>query len=53
MQHDNQWHEMTLQIPETRPLHAFRFDPCAGAGEVRLDSLKITDSAGKILQQWP
>jgi hypothetical protein len=44
---------MTLQIPETQPLHALGLDLCAGAGEVRLDGLKITDSAGKVLQQWP
>jgi arylsulfatase A-like enzyme len=51
--HDSQWHDVTLRISETQPLHAFRLDPCAGAGEVRLEGLKLTDSAGKLLQQWP
>ncbi|MBM3861828.1 MAG: arylsulfatase, partial [Verrucomicrobia bacterium] len=51
--HDGQWHDVTLAIPETKPLHAFRLDPCAGAGEVRLEGLTLKDADGKVLSQWP
>jgi arylsulfatase len=51
--HDGQWHEVTLSIPERQSLHAFRLDPCAGAGEVRLEALQIADATGQSLLQWP
>jgi arylsulfatase len=38
---------------ETKALHAFRLDPCPGAGEVRLEGLRLRGPAGEVLQQWP
>jgi hypothetical protein len=51
--HDGQFHAVSLRIPETKPLHAIRLDPCAGAGEVRLEGLMLKDVDGNLLQQWP
>jgi arylsulfatase len=51
--HDAQWHDLSMKIPETKPLHAFRLDPCAGAGEVRIEGLTLKDAQGKVLQHWP
>ena len=51
--HDGNWHDMILQIAETKPLCAIRLDPCAGAGQVRLQGLTLKGSTGKVIQQWP
>ncbi len=51
--HDGQWHEMTLKIAEPKLLHSLRFDPCAGEGEVRIESLRLTDARGAMLKSWP
>ncbi len=53
MTHDGQWRDIVLHIPEDKPLHAFRLDPCAGAGEVRIEALTLNDSSGTVLQRWP
>jgi len=47
--HDGQWHEVTLKIDDAKTLHALRLDPCAGPGEVRIESLTLLDSAGNDL----
>ena len=51
--HDGQWHGIVLNVTESKVLHALRLDPCAGKGIVRLDSLRLKDSTGKTLKQWP
>ncbi len=51
--HDGQWHDIVLNVTESKVLHALRLDPCAGKGIVRLDSLRLKDSTGKTLKQWP
>ncbi len=51
--HDGQWHEVTLNLAEIKSLHALRLDPCAGPGEVRIDSLRLKDAAGNIIKSWP
>ena len=51
--HDGQWHDIVLNVTEPKVLHALRLDPCAGKGIVRLDSLRLKDSTGKTLKQWP
>lgn len=53
VEHDGQWQTMTLTIPETRRLYALRFDPCAGAGEVRIEGLQLKDAAGNPVKSWP
>ena len=44
---------MTLKIAEPKLLHSLRFDPCAGEGEVRIESLRLTDARGAMLKSWP
>ncbi len=51
--HDGQWHEMTLSIAELKVLHGLRLDPCAGAGEVRIEGLQLKDARGTALKSWP
>lgn len=51
--HDGQWHEYTLPLDTEKQIHALRFDPCSGPGEVRVAGLRLTDAKGKVLQQWP
>jgi hypothetical protein len=51
--HDGQWHDMTLTISEPKALAAMRLDPCAGEGEVRIESLKLNDAHGTALKSWP
>ncbi len=51
--HDDQWHEMSLKLDEPKVIHSLRLDPCSGTGEVRIDSLRLNDAAGKPLKYWP
>jgi arylsulfatase len=51
--HDGEWHELSIKLDDTRLIHGLRLDPCAGPGSVRLEGLRLTDSNGKTLQQWP
>jgi arylsulfatase A-like enzyme len=51
--HDGQWHEFSLKLDTDQQIHALRFDPCSGPGVVRIEALKLTDSKGKVIQQWP
>jgi len=52
VQHDGEWHEMSLTIPEPKTMHSLRFDPCAGEGEVRIESLQLKDGAGTVVKSW-
>ncbi len=51
--HDGQWHDLTLNLAEPKTLHALRLDPCAGKGVVRIEGLRLNDTNGKTLKQWP
>jgi arylsulfatase len=51
--HDDQWHDYRLQLDTDKQIHALRFDPCSGPGVVRVESLQLTDSKGKVIHQWP
>ncbi len=51
--HDGQWHELSIKLDDPRLIHSLRLDPCAGPGSVRLEGLRLTDSTGKTLEQWP
>ena len=53
VKHDGEWHEMKLTIDESKTLHALRFDPCGGAGEVKIDGLVLKAADGKVLAKWP
>lgn len=52
VKHDGEWHEHTLRIEEAKTLHALRFDPCGGAGEVKIEGL-VLKADGKVLAKWP
>jgi arylsulfatase len=51
--HDGQWHDMTLTVAEPNVLYGMRLDPCAGKGEVRIESLQLRDASGTTLKSWP
>lgn len=51
--HDGEWHDVALRIDEPQTLHSLRLDPCAGAGEVRIEALQLKDSGGAVLKAWP
>ena len=51
--HDGQWHDVALTIPETNVLYAIRLDPCSGPGEVRIEALRLEDASGTTLKSWP
>ncbi len=51
--HDGQWHDLTLTIAEPGVMHGLRFDPGAGAGEIRIEALQLRDSSGATLKSWP
>jgi arylsulfatase A-like enzyme len=51
--HDGTWQDLELKIPENKPLHALRLDPCAGPGEVRIETLALKNAAGTVLYAWP
>ena len=51
--HDGQWHDLTLNLAETKTLHSLRLDPCGGVGEVRIEGLRLKDAAGNTLKSWP
>jgi arylsulfatase len=53
VKHDGAWQDVSLEIPATAPPHALRLDPCAGAGEVEMEALRIKDAAGRTLAEWP
>ncbi len=41
---------MSLDLAETKTLHALRLDPCSGTGEVRIKSLRLSSSDGTLLK---
>ena len=51
--HDGSWHDLRLVIPEDKPLHGLRLDPCGGPGTVRLEGLVLEDAAGTVIRRWP
>ncbi len=53
VQHDGMWHDLVVTIPESKPIHDLRLDPCAGVGTVRLESIQLKDASGKVVRQWP
>jgi arylsulfatase A-like enzyme len=51
-QHDGQWHNYRIAIPNAGVVASFRFDPCAAPGEVRIAHIRVLDGAGKLLREW-
>lgn len=53
IEHNGEWQDVSLEIPETKRLFALRLDPCAGEGEVRIEGLALKGPGGAPLMQWP
>jgi len=51
--HDGRWRDLAITLNTDERLSALRFDPCSGPGVVRIESLRLVDASGKVLQQWP
>ncbi|MCB1225291.1 MAG: sulfatase-like hydrolase/transferase, partial [Verrucomicrobiales bacterium] len=52
VEHDGEWHEVTVEIPSEQPLQGLRLDPCGGSGQVTLTDLRLLDAAGNELISW-
>ncbi|MFO1483811.1 MAG: arylsulfatase [Verrucomicrobiaceae bacterium] len=53
VKHDGEWHEHAIRIDEPKTIHALRFDPCGGEGEVRIQGLVLKGTDSKVLAKWP
>ena len=53
VEHGGKWQNFALKIPERKRLYGLRLDPCASAGQVRIEGLMLKDASGKILKSWP
>ncbi|MBL9117919.1 MAG: arylsulfatase [Verrucomicrobiaceae bacterium] len=53
VKHDGEWHKHSIRIEEKGVVHALRLDPCAGAGDLRIEGLVLKGADGSILSQWP
>lgn len=51
--HDGQWHPVSLQLETQESLYALRLDFCEGAGTVRVQGLTLKSADGKLLRSWP
>ncbi len=46
--------EQTIRFPlPLQPVHALRFDPREGGGQLRIRAIKIADSAGRLVRALP
>jgi arylsulfatase A-like enzyme len=50
--HDGQWHDYAVTLPTTKPLDALRIDPATGPGDIRFETIRLADKAGKELKVW-
>jgi len=51
--HDAKWHEYDVKLEFDHPLYQIRLDPCAGAGRLEIDWLRLSDAKGKLVREWP
>ena len=42
----------SVKLSVETPIELLRFDPCAGPGEIHVESLKLKDGDGKVYKQW-
>ena len=52
LQHDDQWHEYTLDLPVQGNLLALRIDPGQAAGQVAIGWIELLTADGDTLQRW-
>jgi arylsulfatase len=50
---DGKPHPYSLAFDNKEPIYALRFDPCSGAGTVRIKGMVLKDAAGQVLCTWP
>lgn len=50
--HDGKWHEYDVKLDLDHPLHQIRLDPCAGAGELEIGRIRLSDVDGKMVREW-
>lgn len=51
--HDGLWQDVSIKLDDAKIIYALRIDPCSATGEVRIVGLRLNDSSGKTLKQWP
>jgi arylsulfatase A-like enzyme/sugar lactone lactonase YvrE/enterochelin esterase-like enzyme len=52
LQHDDAWHNYVIQIPSGKPLYSLRLDTGIGAGEPRIEFLRLRDKGEKLVREW-
>ncbi|WP_346333717.1 sulfatase [Prosthecobacter sp. SYSU 5D2] len=52
VKHDGQFHDYEVKLP-AKTIQAFRIDPAAGAGEIVLTQVELTDAAGSSVNLVP
>ncbi|MGL6074462.1 MAG: sulfatase [Fimbriiglobus sp.] len=52
-QHDKMWHNYTVKLPSEAAITGLRLDPASAAGEIEIESLRLLDGGGKVIQSWP
>ncbi|MDR0336974.1 MAG: sulfatase [Planctomycetaceae bacterium] len=50
--HDGEVHNYRTEFTAAHEILAVRFDPSTASGKIRLTEMKLTDTNGKIVQQW-
>ena len=50
---DGKFHDYRVELNPAKPLVAIRIDPSQRPGKVVIGSIKLTDEAGRVRQQWP
>lgn len=52
LQHDDAWHNYLVKIPSDTPLHSLRLDAGIGAGETRIEFMRLRDKNEKLVREW-
>lgn len=50
---DNEWHDYAVKLPIQWPIQMLRLDLGGSVGEVRIQSLRLKDSTGALVKEWP
>ncbi len=51
--HDGTLHSYPVKLPVPKAITGLRIDPATAAGEIRFESIRLKDQAGKVLKEWP
>ena len=50
---DGKFHVYRVELKPAKPLVAVRIDPAQGRGRVTIAGIKLIDTSGRVVQQWP